>query len=167
MKILVLAISLLVGCLSNAAVKNSQPEPNKILYKEGTKTGGVAGTGFTLLDIKSNFNRTAQIERLLFDVGDIDGHFIKGLPGYFQVELRNNSKTVIIDFAQMPASKVALDKVQEKFKDSLYVKKAKLLADPSDDTLTLVLDLKKPAKLKVFQVPGEKTTSKVVLDLMS
>ncbi len=167
MKFVLLAIFVCFSFVSNAAMTSGALKPSKILLGDGTKAGGIAGPGFTLLDIKSVSNQASAEERLMIDVGDIDGKAHKGYPGYFQVELRNNSKTVIIDFAQMPASKMDLAKIQDKLKDSFYVKKAKLLADPSDDTLTLVLDLKKPAKLKVFQVPGEKTTSKVVLDLMS
>jgi hypothetical protein len=167
MKLVLVALILSLGLSAGAAPKSLSPVPGKILSGTGSKAGGIAGPGFTLLDIKSNFNRQAGIERLLIDVGDIDGRQRKGYPGYFQVELQNNSRRVVIDFAQMPASLVDVKKVQEKFKDSIFVKRAKMLADPSDDTLSLVLDLKKPAKLKVFQVPGQKTTSKVVLDLMS
>lgn len=164
----IISISTLFLALSaGAAIPKAKAQPQKILAGAGAKTGGLAGTGFSLLDLKSDFNRQAGTERLLIDVGDIDGRPQKGLPGYFQVELQNNSKRIVIDFAQMPGSHLEARQLQEKLKKSMFIKSAKLLADPSDSTLSLVLDLKKPAKLKVFQVPGEKTTSKVVLDLMS
>jgi hypothetical protein len=97
----------------------------------------------------------------------LDGRPLKGLPGYFNVELQNNSQRIVIDFAQMPVSQMDLKALKERFKKSLYVENIKMLEDPSDNTLSLIMDLKKPVKVKVFQVPGQKTTSKVVLDLMS
>jgi hypothetical protein len=162
-----IVLALFISGIVHAAVPKITNKPDKILSGEGHKAGGVAGAGFTLLDIKTNVNRHAGLERLLIDVGDIEGRPRKGMPGYFQVELQNNSKRVVIDFAQMPASRIQAAKLKEKLKDSYFVQNAKVLSDPTDSTLSLILDLKKPAKLKVFQVPGSKTTSKVVLDLMS
>lgn len=156
-----------VSVSSYAAIPVQKAKVQKPLVSAGNKSGGIAGTGFTLMDLNSKINPKAKVERLMIDVGDLEGKPQKGLPGYFNVELKENAKKVVIDFAQMPLTKIDTKKIKAKLKSSLYVKDVKMLMDPSDNTLSLILDLKKPAKLKVFQVPGKKTTAKVVVDLMS
>lgn len=139
----------------------------KMIMTSGARAGGVAGTGFALLDVHSKINREGTIERLMFDVGDLEGRPQKGMPGYFNVELQNQSKRIVIDFAQMAAAQIDAQKMKEKLKKSPYVKDVKMMADPSDGTLSVILDLKKPAKLKVYQVPGKKAAAKVVVDLLT
>ena len=172
MKIILLIVGvLLVGgefLQAQAAVKpTAAAKPQKLLVGSGALSGGIAGTGFSLMNLKSTINPQAHLERLMIDVGDIDGHSLKGLPGYFNVELQNNAKRIVVDFSQMPTTLIDAKALTARLRQSMYVQNVKMLADPSDNTLSLIMDLKKPVRLKVFQVPGQKTTSKVVLDLIS
>lgn len=152
---------------ADAAIPPAQNSPQKILSGSGYRSGGVAGSGFTLLNLNAEFNPKTAIERMILDVGTLDGQANKGLPGYFQVELKPGARRVVIDFSQMPNSQMTSSHIQYRLRKSKFVKQVKMLADPTDGSLSLILDLKKPARLKVYQVPGEKLTSKVVLDLMT
>lgn len=168
MKFILLILGLGLFLQAHAAVKPTLPaKPQKLLVGSGALSGGIAGTGFSLMNLKSTTNPQARLERLMIDVGDIDGHSMKGLPGYFNVELQNSAKRIVIDFSQMPTTLMDVKALSSRLNKSMYVSSVKMLSDPSDNTLSLIMDLKKPVKLKVFQVPGQKTTSKVVLDLIS
>ncbi len=167
MQSVILMVILGVFFQAQGAVKPLPAKPQKILMGSGSMAGGIAGTGFSLINLKTTTNRQAKLERLMIDVGDIDGHPLKGLPGYFNVELQNKAKRIVVDFSQMPTTLLDSKGLTERLRMSTYVQSVKMLADPSDQTLSLIMELKKPVKLKVFQVPGQKTTSKLVLDLIS
>lgn len=153
--------SLSVGAALPPAAK---PQPDKIMFKSGVQTGGIAGSGFTLMDMKKTALKDR--ERLIIDIGDLYGDPIKGAPGYFHVQVQDNPSRVVIDFAQMQSAKMDESMINKSIAGSPYVKSAKLLLDPEEKTTSLILDLKKNVKVKVYQVPGSKTTSKVVLDFL-
>lgn len=142
--------------------------PTKILSGQGVSFGGVAGSGFTLLDLRRTATKgKTKIERIVMDVGDRQGQSIKGRPGYYYAELKQNPSRLIIDFSQMPNSKVTAAQMAARFKGSNAVRKSSMSVDPIDSSLNLTLDLKKNTKVRVYQVAGKKTTSKVVVDLIS
>lgn len=148
-----------------AAVNKQKMAPTKILQGSGSMIGGVAGTGFSLLDLKKSQNPKQKIERLVFDIGDLQGKPQKGLPGYYHVQMLQNPNRLVIDFSQMPASKISPQEVQKRLASSMFIKSTEFSLDPIDQSLNLVLFLKNKPKAKVFQVLGQKTTSKVVVDL--
>lgn len=154
------------GLLSLTALA-ALPPKGKILDGFGSQIGGVAGSGFTLLDLRVTRDVHKKIERIVMDMGDMNGEPIKGLPGYFHVELRDHPQKLVIDLAQTPHSKVDERMLAAAFKKSLAVKKTAITVDPVDNTLTISLDLKKHTKARVFQVAGQKQTSKVVVDLIA
>lgn len=140
---------------------------SKILQGEGASFGGLAGNGFTLLDVRRTADPKKKVERLVLDVGDMQGAPLKGLPGYYFAELKKNPQQLVIDFSQMPNSNIELKTLQSRFKSSLAVKTANMTLDPVDNSLSVTLDLKKNTKVRVYQVAGNKSTSKVVVDLIS
>lgn len=163
-------ISCFVSPVFAAVPEASKPAikpASKILEGEGASFGGLAGTGFTLLDVRRTADAKKKVERLVMDVGDLQGAPLKGLPGYYFAELKKNPSQLVIDFSQMPNSHIELKTLQNRFKDSLAVKGANLTLDPVDNSLSVTLDLKKNTKVRVYQVAGKKSTSKVVVDLIS
>lgn len=167
-----------IGCLMAvllaiptwAAVSVQKPKPTataKILSGEGVTYGGLAGTGFTLMDLRRTADMKKKIERVVIDVGDMNGGAIRGWPGYYFAELKRNPQRLVIDFSQMPNASIDQQKITERFKGSLAVMKSSMSLDPIDSSLNLTLDLKKNTKVRVYQVAGKKTTSKVVIDLIS
>lgn len=148
-----------------AAIPSSSVSTNNILKFQGALTGGQAGNGFSLLKLDKVFFQNLNSERWIVDVGNLKGKENKGLPGYYHVQLQKNPPQVIINFNQMPVSLVDELQLSKFIKDSIYVRNGRLLSDPTDKTLTLILDLKKPLQLKVLQIKGQKKTSKLVLDM--
>ena len=157
----------LITILAALSARAAIPPKTHILQHSGSQIGGVAGSGFTLLDLRVTQDRNKKIERIVMDVGDMNGEPLKGLPGYFHVELKDNPQKLVIDLAQTPHSKVDDRKLAAAFQKSLAVSKTAITVDPTDNTLTISLDLKKNTRARVLQVAGQKQTSKVVVDLIS
>jgi hypothetical protein len=153
----------LTASLAGAAI----PPKSRLLQGTGSQIGGVAGSGFTLLGLHVTQDHNKKTERIVMDVGDMNGEPQRGLPGYFHVEMRDNPARVIIDLAQTPHSKVDAQKLAAAFQKSTMVRKTSITVDPVDSTLTIALDVKKNTKARVMQVAGQKQTSKVVVDLIS
>lgn len=144
-----------------------KPVASKILVGEGTSFGGLAGNGFTLMDLRRTADTKKKIERIVMDVGDRNGAAIRGWPGYYFVELKKNPQRLVIDFAQMPNANIDQKMLALRMKNSFAVTKTSMSLDPVDSSLNLTMDLKKNTKVRVYQVAGKKATSKVVIDLIS
>jgi hypothetical protein len=162
---LVSALCLSTG-IAFAAIpsKTPAPKPTKVLTGTGASTGGLAGSGFSLTNVA--LATMSKKERLILDIGDLTGAPVKGYPGYYHVELQENPRRVVIDLAQTPNIFIDEKTVQSRLKSSKYISSSSLLLDPSDQTLSLILNLKKDTKVQVFQVPGKKGPGRVVVDLL-
>lgn len=144
-------ISLFVSVIGQAAI----PTNNR-------QIGGQAGAGFSLLRVKKVSSQKKGIERLVFYVGTKEGYLLKGLPGYFNAQ--NKGTEIVIDFAQMPKSKLSEKAIKEILKDSFLIQSSKMTQDPIDHSLTLRLVLNRQVKMKVIQVKGNKETARIVMD---
>ncbi|MFS4458255.1 hypothetical protein [Bdellovibrio sp. HCB2-146] len=169
MKYIGCVLVLLCGSLAMAAIpaKKAAPKVNRILSGEGSTFGGLAGAGFTLLDVRRTADTKKKLERLVIDVGDQNGAPQKGWPGYYFAELKKNPQRLVLDFAQMPKSKLNEHQIAARMKNSLAVRGTSLSMDPIDNSLLLSFDLKPKSKVRVYQVAGKKSTSKVVIDIVA
>lgn len=160
--------SVLMTLQVSAAIPPKPAFPaGRILMNEGVANGGLAGTGFSLMDLRRTADSKKKVERIVIDFGDIDGNLHKGLPAYFHAELKKNPNRLVLDFTQTPNSRIDDGRLENRFKGSLFVKKTSMILDPEDKALNLTLDLKPGTVARVFQVKGNKTTSKVVIDLFT
>ncbi|UOF01063.1 hypothetical protein [Bdellovibrio reynosensis] len=162
----VVSVALLWNSFSFAAVpaESKKATVSKVLSGQGISFGGLAGTGFTLLDLRRTSDTKKKVERVVIDVGDMNGAPLRGWPGYYFAELKKNPSRLVIDFAQMPNAHIDQGKIKNIMKNSLAVKTSTMSLDPVDSSLNLTLDLKQNTKVRVYQVAGKKQTSKVVVD---
>lgn len=170
MKYLGYLMAFLMAGSAFAAISKPKVKPQsaaKILAGEGVSYGGLAGSGFTLMDLRRTADAKKKVERIVIDVGDRNGAAMRGWPGYYFAELKKNPQRLIIDFAQMPNARIDQKKIASRMTGSLAVLKTSMSLDPVDSSLNLTLDLKKNTKVRVYQVSGKKATSKVVVDLIS
>lgn len=158
------AAALGVSSAFAAVPTQKKAAPGKVLNRQGVLTGGLAGTGFSLVDLK--FNKLSDKERVILDIGDLNGGPVRGLPAYFHAELQENPRRLVLDLSQTPTSMIDDHQMMERFKGSKSVANASLVMDPTDKTLSLILDFKKDVKAQVFQVSGKVGTSKIVIDLL-
>ena len=169
MKYIGCVLILLLGSISMAAVPAKKPamKVNKILSGEGSTFGGLAGSGFTLLDVRRTADLKKKLERIVIDVGDINGAPQKGWPGYYFAELKRNPQKLIVDFSQMPNARINQAQIAARLKNSTAIRRTAMSMDPTDSSLILSMDLKPNTKVRVYQVAGKKSTSKVVIDLQA
>lgn len=152
---------------SNMQIETPAGKPlGRILSQPGAVIGGMAGDGFSITSISRMPMSGNQQERLIIDIGDMRGQPNKGLPAYYHAQFQQDPSRLVIDFSQMPISYITEREVQKKLSQSKFIRKVRMTMDPQDKTLSMILDLKPSAKVRVMQVKGEKTTSKVVVDLL-
>ncbi|MEN0060223.1 MAG: hypothetical protein AAGB31_15400 [Bdellovibrio sp.] len=158
---------ILIFILGNSLVAGAAIPSQKVLSGQGVSFGGLAGSGFTLLDVRVTADKKKKMERVVIDVGDMQGATLRGWPGYYHAELKKNPQRLVIDFAQMPNSRVTQERLAQILTSSRAVKNTVMSLDPLDSSLNLTMDLHPNTKVKVYQVAGKKTTSKVVLDFIT
>lgn len=144
--------------------KSAPAKPQRILANRAAVSGGVAGKGFSIRDV--TLASTPKKDRVVIDIGDLEGKPLRGMPGYYHAELQSNPPRLILDFSQTPSALIEEAALRNKLKKSNRIANAKMLLDPTDQTLSLILDLKKGTKAQVFQVKGEKGPGRVVVDLL-
>ncbi len=167
MRMLILSILMGFGLLAVASspYKQTLTVKKNTYMQDGTFTGGKAGGGSTLLGVRRAFSKKAQIERVIVDLGDKDAKSTGAEPGYFQASVDAENNRVVLDLAQLRMSAVSEQKLKELFKKSPFVASAEFTLDPEDKAGTLVLNLKRPMQLEVFQLLDRKKSARVVMDL--
>ncbi len=149
------------------AFKRSLTQKQNKYLKDGVFTGGEAGQGASLLNVRRAFSPKLGLERVIVDMGDATGEAkVDGPMGYFQVAMDSTRNRVIVDLAQLRVSKVTESRLKELFKKSSFVKNVALTLDPEDQTATLVMDLSKPARLEAFRLNAKGRAPRIVMDLI-
>lgn len=133
--------------------------------KDGVFIGGKANEGTSLLGVRRAYSAKAKLERVIVDLGDHEAKPAGKNPGYFQVSMDSVNNRVVMDLAQLRFSKVTETQLQNIFRKSPNVSEASLTLDPEDKAATMVLKLKRPMRLEVFQLLDRKKPGRVVIDL--
>jgi hypothetical protein len=132
---------------------------------EGVFTGGRAGLGSSILAVRRSYSAKARLERVVVDLGDREAKPAGTSIGYFQAALDPGRKRLVLDISQLRLSKVSEQQVQRLFKKSPYVSSVELTLDPEDKAATMVLNLKRPMRVEVFQLLKAKAPGRIVMDL--
>jgi hypothetical protein len=150
-----------------AQTKVSQaPKLARILSAPTAIVGGEAGSGFSLLNIKKELSASGRVERLVIDVGDINGKPNFGPPSYYHAQLMKDPAKLVLDFSQMPLSLLSEKQLVERLKGSKFVRRVQMTLDPEDQTLSMILDLKPATKIRLLQIKGVNKTSQLVVDFL-
>jgi hypothetical protein len=72
---------------------------------------------------------------------------------------------VVLDLAQLTTSNISEAQLKQTFKKSPFISSVELTLDPEDKAATMVLNLKRPMKLEVFELLAKGKPSRVVMDL--
>ena len=164
-KYLLFAAALSFGAQAATPYKRTLNVKKNAYLQDGVFVGGKAGAGATLLGVRRMFSPKAKIERVIMDLGNKEAKSSKGAPGYFQVAMDKSNQRIVVDLAQLRYAKVNEQQVRALFRQSPFVKNVSLTFDPEDKTGTMVLELKRPARLEVFELTDPKKTGRVVMDL--
>lgn len=163
---LMVGLALAVGQADGASsYKKALDKKLNAYLDQGVVVGGRAGSGFSLLNVRRDLSAKAGIERVILDLGDIEGRPLRGRTSYFQASIEKNPPRVVIDLAQLSRSAVTEAKLKKLFSKSPHVKKVELTADPEDRSASLVLSLKTSMNVEVFEMPANDKASRIVIDL--
>jgi hypothetical protein len=133
--------------------------------REGVFTGGRAGSGTSLLAVRRSFSAKLKLERVILDMGDKEARPAGRDLGFFQASMDSANNRIVLDLSQLRLSKVSEVQVQRLFKKDPFVSSVSLTLDPEDKAGTLVLNLRRPMKLEVFQLLKPKSPARIVMDL--
>lgn len=133
--------------------------------EDGVFIGGKAGSGISLLNVRRVYSPKAKIERVTVELGDKEAKPAGKNIGYFQVSLDSKENRVVIDLSQLKFSRVSEAAVQNLFKKSPFVTSVALTLDPEDKAGTMILNLKRPMKMEVFQSVVDGKPGRIVMDL--
>lgn len=167
-QIFLLATVLGFASFSQAAVsaKANQPKIGVILSKAGSVHGGEAREVVSLLHVKRQVSKNKKIERVEFAIGNAGQQTLKGSPGYFNLELKQGQKQIVVGFAQTLNTRFEERELHRIFASSPYVKSSEMYFDPHTQSMNFVFNLNKPASVRVIPVAGgNKKTARVVMDL--
>src|SRR5438128_53446 len=87
--------------------KQSLEVKKNIYAVDGVFTGGRAGGGTSLLNVRRIFSPKAKIERVTIDLGDKDAKPAGKNMGYFQVSVDAKDNRVVVDLSQLKMSRVS------------------------------------------------------------
>lgn len=145
--------------------KRSLSQKHNSYVSDGVFTGGIAGNGTSLLSMRRVFSSKVGIERVIVDLGDGEMKANSRQMGYFQVGMDAKNNRIVLDVAQLRYSKISEAQAKDLFRKSPYVSNVSLTLDPEDKAGTMVLQLKRPAKLEVFQLKNSKKPGRIVMDI--
>ncbi|MGE0529099.1 MAG: hypothetical protein AB7G93_17890 [Bdellovibrionales bacterium] len=149
------------------AYKQSLHTKEGVYLEDGVFTGGHAGgKGISLLTVKRGFSAKTQLERVVIELGDSELRPLGKKMGYFQVSMDAQKRRLVLDLSQLRLSRISERQVRHLFRSSPHVASVDFTLDPEDKAGTLVLNLKKPMRLEVFQLTGDKKNGRIVMDLV-
>ncbi len=160
---LILILSFSGVSLTSQASIPSQKAPDQWLTQDGVVRGGSADNFMSLYDVRKSASAKLKTERLILDWGDAIGQVAKQ-GGYYQVEYQAKQKRVIVSLGLTLNSKVEGQVLSQRLSKGLYIKFAKLEFDPTNQTESLVLELKRSVKVRVQSY--DQAPARLVVDLV-
>ena len=150
---------------ASSPFKQSLAQKTNAYVKDGLFIGGSAGSGSSLLAVRRNFSKKANIERIIIDLGNKDAKPAGKNMSYYQASMDAQHNRVILDLAQLKLTLVSEQKLKQVFKDSPFVASVEFTLDPEDQAGTIVLNLKRPMQLEVFNLLSTPKPARIVMDL--
>lgn len=170
MKAILLMLGMWSLILSQAALaalpKASYVKPSAILKGTGTLAGGQAGELLGLLNVTNFHSPKSKAERITLDFGRSDLQPLKGVVGYYHVELSSNPPRLAVELPLTLGSKLTEKELTARFAQSLNIKKTMITFDRTAQSTSLLFQLKQPMMIRLTRVENPKATGQLVLDLM-
>ena len=162
-----LLVALILGSISTAHAaspfKRTLDVKKNAYVADGVFTGGrVLSQGSSLLAVRRDFSAKAGLERIVVALGDQEAKPLKTGMAYFQASLDAANKRLVLDISHLKQSKVSEAQVQRLFRTSPNVASVDFTLDPEDKAASMVVNLKRPMKLEVFQL---RKPARIVMDL--
>ncbi|MBX3021733.1 MAG: hypothetical protein KF799_08670 [Bdellovibrionales bacterium] len=157
-----IGLATVVNAWGATPYKQSLSGKKNVYVRDGVFTGGVAGQGTSILEVRRAFSAKTELERVIVALGDREAKPLKSEPTYFQASLDAANRRLVLDISQLKLSKVSEQQVQRLFKKSPYVASVDFTLDPEDKAASMVVHLKRPMQLEVFKLSKP---ARIVMDL--
>lgn len=155
-----------IACSVVLAAVPKSPIGIQELSGAGALVGGQSRAYLSLVDLRAQASASLGIDRLVFDFGDNQFSGLKGAPGAYHVEYREELNQVIITFHQALHWKFENYQVKEKLKKAFLIRSTQMEFDRLGQATVLTINLKKPIQLRVKEIPGERMAARLMIDLV-
>lgn len=133
--------------------------------EEGVITGGEAIRGSILMDLQRIYSAKSKMDRVVIDIGAMSpGESLREM-GYFHVSVEKKPARIVIDLPHVKALGKSLEDFHKAFYTSPFIDKYRLIANPVDSSMQILLELRRPVSVEVFQVLTSGKNPRLVLDL--
>ncbi len=149
--------------------KRALDHKKNMYIQEGVLVGGRTGDGFSLVDIRrlSSKKDKAGLERLVIQLGDRKGNPLKGPMGYYHVAVEKDPHRIVIDLTQVGVSRLTEAQILARLRELKSFKDAFVVQDSEAGSLKIVLSLKRPVAIEVFEPKSKEKPPRLVIDLYS
>ena len=158
--------ALAVGSASAASLyKRALDERKQAYITEGAFYGGVVQKPSSLVNLRRKYAASTDMERLIVDIGDEQLKPRKDPLGSYHVAIERSPSRLVLDFSYIHKSALTEVQMQNIFKASPFVKEVRAVMDPEEHSLNLVLSLKKPVAVEVYEIAKSGEPSRLVIDM--
>lgn len=147
--------------LGASMYKRAHTDKQNLYLQQGAFYGGAAQRPSTLLEIRSKYSANSKVERVVLAIGDKDLKPLNDSLGPFHVAIEKQPKRIVVDLGSVAQSKLNEQQIKKSLAQSPFVKDVIAIQDPEDNSLSLILNLKKNVALEVL----ERDQGRLVLDL--
>jgi hypothetical protein len=161
---LTLAI-LLISALAQAAVpiRQANGEKQNRYIEAGVFVGGHDHGPLSLIDVRHSLQ--ANMERLVFDVGQNVNDDSVERPGFFHIAIQDRPNRIVVDLENITKVKINAQQIASLFKKSPFFSKVSIYEDPFHQSLTLEFPLKVRAEMEVFELVTPGKPGRIVMDI--
>lgn len=154
------ATKLVIFCLlfTQNSMASHRPEkiaPKSALPQHQVIRGGQAGAGFSIRDIGLAIGSNGKEEKIVIDVGDVEGRPLNGQVGYFHSDFDRKLNRLSLDLAQLYGSEIDELTLSKKLANSSMVRNSIITMDPEDHSTNILLYFNRPVELQVFSMPSK------------
>ncbi len=164
---LFVSVFLLAGMAQAAVPRISSTFKKQGQYlTEGVFTGGKAGKGFSILDIRRKLSKKTKRDRWVVEIGDV---YLKPMTRdvpYFHVAVSEDPARITIDLYQVHRSKLNENAIREILTKSPYVRDVSMIYNSVEGGMNFVVSLVRPANVEVFKMPANTKSSRLVIDIV-
>jgi hypothetical protein len=139
----------LMGFSGFAAVSHKTVKPSENwLHEKGVLRGGVANPRSSLREFRLLKAKNSLRERWVFETGDQALQAaLGGDPSYYQVELREGGKQVVVHLGQTTLTKIEINELSARLKKSPNVVAVRIDRDKTNQAMNFIFDMRRPVKV--------------------
>ncbi len=155
-------ILLLSPTFAASIYKHGLDRRTQSYLNEGVVYGGGAQKPLALINVRSKYVGTHNMQRIILDIGDEHLKPLMSPMGSYHAALQKTPRRIVVDLSYIYQSALTEPQIKKILKSSPLIADVKAVMDPEDHSLSLVIDLKSSVAMEVYELKGK---ARLVLDL--